>query len=317
MENLELRIQKLEKKYQTLKYSVLFLACVAACAGLNGKVTLGSSALAQQQDKAASPKDGKKTDQQLREEAGIPLVVEAEAFILKDNAGNTRGIWTTDAVTTSFAMMHKGKAPIIAMAVDAKNASMSLTDVYAGKISIGLNDSIRSVAIMDDTKKNSIYLGLTGSGEAAFDMVSTGNSAFVIDGSTSSIDMSGDTSILALTETVGSTIALKAQASSSMMTFLDEQNKQTAALSTIDGRTQIYMNSPAVLEEKEITTIPDEQLSFASQRKNRRKLEEVDAAKPDADKEQKEATEQQNQPQPAEENKSVNMKEYTPFQDKK
>ncbi|MBO4520497.1 MAG: hypothetical protein J5787_04760 [Alphaproteobacteria bacterium] len=296
MENLELRIQKLEKKYNTLKYSVLFLMCFAAYAGMSGTTKLSVSAHAQQRSEASKEKAA----------AGVPLVVEAEVFLLKDAAGKIRGVWSADDTTTSFAMMHKDKYPIIAMAVDRKNASMSLTDVYSGKISIGLNDSIRSVAIMDDTKKNNIYLGLTGAGEAAFDMISTGNSAFVIDGSTASIDMSGDTSILALTETVGGTVALKAQPSSSALTFLDHQNKQTASFSTIDGKTQIYMNSPSTKEEKTIGTMPDNLLSFVdmqSEEDEEKKETDNKAAKADKEKVKSEK----------EENKIVNMKTYSPF----
>ena len=122
------------------------------------------------------------------------------------------------------------------MAVDDKNASLSLTDINTGKISLGLTDSIRSIAIMDDSKKNNIYLGLTATGEAAFDMVSTGNSAVSIDGATASLDMSGDAAVLALTETVGSTAALKAQPSSAALTFLDYQNNRTLEMSTTDGQ---------------------------------------------------------------------------------
>ena len=193
------------------------------------------------------------------------------------------------------------------MAVDRKNASMSLTDVYSGKISIGLNNSIRSIAIMDDTKKNNIYLGLTGTGEAAFDMISKGNSAMVIDGATASLDLSGDTSIVALSETVGSTVALKAQPSSSILTFLDYQNKETANFSTVDGKTQIYMNSPATKEEKTIDTMPEEELSFNEE-------ERADnTAQPQAADKTVAAGNSENAPAPKEENKVVNMKTYSPF----
>lgn len=296
MENLELRIQKLEQKYRVLKYSVVFLMCFAAYAGLSGKTTVGSSALAQQ-----GP------GQSIKEAAGIPTVVEAEVFLLKDSEGAIRGVWTADSDATSFAMMHKQKYPIIAMAVDRKNASMSLTDVYSGKISIGLNDSIRSVAIMDDTKRNNIYLGLTGTGAAAFDMVSTGNSAVTIDGATASLDMSGDTSILAMTETVGGTVALKAQPASSMLTFLDYQNEQTATLSTIDGKTQLYMHSPATKEEKTVSTMPEDVLSFSDSSAEENAADKKDEKATEADKTAEKEAEKKD------DNQVVNMKAYSPF----
>ena len=275
MENLELRIQKLEKKYRALKYSVLFLMGFTAYAGLNGNIAINSSAHAQQAAEKIS-----------KDEAGVPSVVEAEVFLLKDSGGNIRGIWSADDDTTSFAMMHKEKNPIIAMAVDRKNASMSLTDVYEGKISVGLNDSVRSIAIVDDTKRNNIYFGLTGEGAASVDIVSTGNSAVVIDGATSTFDMSGDSAVLALTETVGSAVALKAQPSSSMLTFLDFQNKEMSTLSTIDGKTQLYMNSPTLKEEKTITTAPEDQLSFSSAAQ--KKLKDDDAEEEESPSEKKE-----------------------------
>lgn len=292
MENLELRIQKLEKKYRALKYSVLSLMCFAAYAGLSGTVTINSSAHAQSQQSA---------HQAEKDAAGVPAVVEAEVFLLKDSAGNIRGIWSADDNTTSFAMMHKEKNPIIAMAVDYKNASMSLTDVYGGKISVGLNDAIRSLAITDETKKNNIYLGLTGSGAAAFDLISTNNAAVVIDGMNSSLDMSGDSSILALTETVGGTVALKAQPSSSVLTFFDYQNTPTATLSTVDGKTQLYMHSPASKEEKTLGTSASEEETAAAP--SSAKNAETEPAKEASTAE----------PEKKEENKVVNMKTYSPF----
>ena len=317
MENLELRIQKLEKKYRTLKYLVTGLICFSAYTGLTGS-TMDRSAFAQQQ--------GGRQQEIKKEDAGIPVVVEAEVFLLKDSAGNIRGVWTADNDTTSFAMMHKDKYPIAAMAVDSKNATLSLTDVYSGKISIGLTDSIRSIAIMDDTKKNNIYLGLTGSGEAAFDMVSTGNSAVVIDGATSSLDMSGDTAILALTETVGSAVALKAQPSSSALTFLDYQNKTTLDLTTIDGKTQLKMNSPATKDEKTIVTTPEEVLNFNKMMDDQEEEEEIieteasqtDSAQKDnavvkADEEKNTEDKKEEKEEKKDENKVVNMKNYSPF----
>ena len=180
MQDLELRVQTLEQKCRTLKRYVVGLTCCAVLAAVSGAVSLNRTANAAGEEEI-DPKD-----------IGIPSVVEAQVFMLKDSAGNIRGIWNADDTTTSFAMMHKGKFPIIAMAVDNKNASMSLTDVYKGKINIGLNNSIRSMSVTDDTGKNNIYMGLTGTGEASIDMVSTGDSSFVIDGKTSSIDMTGD-----------------------------------------------------------------------------------------------------------------------------
>lgn len=307
MENLELRIQKLERKYRILKYSVLFLMSFTVYAGLSGTASIGSFAAAQQktaaqQETAASAE---------KEAAGVPVVVEAEVFLLKDVEGNIRGVWSVDGETTSFAMKNKEKYPIIAMAVDNKNASMSLTDSHAAKISIGLNDSIRSIAIMDDTRKNNIYLGLTGTGEAAFDMISKGNAAMVIDGATASLDMSGDTSVLALTETVGGMVALKAQPSSSMLTFMDYQNKATTTLSTIDGKSQLYMNSPSLKEEKTIDTMPEENLSFEETKKDD---EEKEASENEVKKEGKASEEKpEKKDEKKEENKVVNMKTYSPF----
>lgn len=300
MENLELRIQKLEKKYRTLKYLVTGLTCFALYTGVTG-LSVKTSAFAQQ--------EAAQKNEMSRRDAGIPVVVEAEVFLLRDSVGNIRGVWTADDETTSFAMMHKDKYPIIAMAVDRKNATFSLTDVYAGKISLGLTDSIRSIAIMDDTKKNNIYLGLTGSGEAAFDMISTGNSAMVIDGSTSSLDMSGDTAILALTETVGSAVALKAQPSSSALTFLDYQNKSTVDLTTIDGKSQLKLKSPATKDEKTIVTTAEEVLNFN---------QAMESMTNEDEKSQDGTSEEVKQAEKKEENskdekKAVNIKAYSPF----
>ena len=242
MQDLELRVQTLEKKCRALKQYVVGLTCCAVLAAMSGAVSLNRSAKADAGDEI-NPKD-----------IGIPAVVEAQVFMLKDAAGNIRGIWNADDATTSFAMMHKGKFPIIAMAVDNKNASMSLTDVYKGKINIGLSNSIRSMSVTDDTGKNNIYLGLTGTGEASIDMVSTGDSSVVIDGKTSSIDMTGDRAVLAMTETVGSTAALQAQPGSSALTFMDHANTKTLDITTIDGKTTVYMNSPATKENKTLTT---------------------------------------------------------------
>lgn len=297
MENLELRIQKLEKKYRTLKYLVTGLMCFAAYTGLTG-ASMNLSAVAQQRNQGGINK----------KDAGIPVVVEAEAFLLKDTEGNIRGVWTADDATTSFAMMHQGKYPIAAIAVDRKNAVFSLTDAYAGKISVGLTDSIRSIAIMDDTKKNNIYLGLTGSGEASLDLVSTGSSAVSIDGATSTFDMSGDTAILALTETVGSALALKAQPSASALTFMDYQSNATMDLTTIDGKTQLKMVSPATKEEKTIVTTPEEVLDFNARMANPEEEDEEDA-----ENETSEGSAEKQADAKKAENKVVNMKTYSPF----
>lgn len=330
MENLELRIQKLEKKYRTLKNCVILLTCFAAYAGISGLTTISHEASAQEktegqqnrqgnrnysgnrsynrnygnrQQRTGASSDENSAVSEEKRAAGVPVVVEAEAFILKDSFGRIRGVWTADDEATTFALMHKDKLPIMAMAVDNKNASLSLTDVYSGKISLSLNNSVRSISVSDDTRKNNIYLGLTGSGEAAFDMVSTGSSSVVIDGATSSIDMTGDTAILALAETVGSTVALKAQPASSTVTFMDYQNNTTFDLSTVDGKTQMKMNSPAVKEEKVITTTAEETLSM-----NAPVTATVsNTEKTEPEKKEEEKTEKK------EDNKVVNMKTYSPF----
>ncbi len=300
MENLELRIQQLEKKYRTLKYLVTGLTCFAVYTGLAGAPV--NTSFAQQ----------KKDEEISKADAGIPVVVEAEVFMLKDSAGNIRGIWTADNDTTSFAMMHKDKYPIAAMAVDRKNATLSLTDVYAGKISLGLTDSIRSIAITDDTKKNNIYLGLTGSGEASFDMVSTGSSSVTVDGSTSTLDLSGDTAIMALTETVGSAVALKAQPSASALTFLDYQNKSTVDLTTVDGKTQLRMVSPATQDEKTIDTTAAEMLKL-NEMLEQRKAAEAGAVDAAADKKDEAGETKAEEKKDKEKDQSVNIKTYSPF----
>lgn len=300
MENLELRIQQLEKKYRTLKYLVTGLTCFAVYTGLAGAPVNTSFA------------QSKKAEEINKTDAGIPVVVEAEVFMLKDAAGNIRGIWTADNDTTSFAMMHKDKYPIAAIAVDRKNATLSLTDVYAGKISLGLTDSIRSIAITDDTKKNNIYLGLTGSGEASFDMVSTGSSSVTVDGSTSTLDLSGDTAIMALTETVGSAVALKAQPSASALTFLDYQNKSTVDLATVDGKTQLRMVSPATQDEKTIDTTAAEMLKL-NEMLEQRKAAEAGAVDAAADKKDKAGETKAEEKKDKEKDQSVNIKTYSPF----
>lgn len=290
MQDLELRVQTLEKKCRALKQYVVGLTCCAVLAAMSGAVSLNRSAKADAGDEI-NPKD-----------IGIPAVVEAQVFMLKDAAGNIRGIWNADDATTSFAMMHKGKFPIIAMAVDNKNASMSLTDVYKGKINIGLSNSIRSMSVTDDTGKNNIYLGLTGTGEASIDMVSTGDSSVVIDGKTSSIDMTGDRAVLAMTETVGSTAALQAQPGSSALTFMDHANTKTLDITTIDGKTTVYMNSPATKENKTLTTAVEVlNVSPAAQKNEEQNGENGEAAAQPAENKSNE--------QPA----AADLKNYSPF----
>lgn len=290
MQDLELRVQTLEKKCRALKQYVVGLTCCAVLAAMSGAVSLNRSAKADAGDEI-NPKD-----------IGIPAVVEAQVFMLKDAAGNIRGIWNADDATTSFAMMHKGKFPIIAMAVDNKNASMALTDVYKGKINIGLSNSIRSMSVTDDTGKNNIYLGLTGTGEASIDMVSTGDSSVVIDGKTSSIDMTGDRAVLAMTETVGSTAALQAQPGSSALTFMDHANTKTLDITTIDGKTTVYMNSPATKENKTLTTAVEVlNVSPAAQKNEEQNGENGEAAAQPAENKPNE--------QPA----AADLKNYSPF----
>lgn len=290
MQDLELRVQTLEKKCRALKQYVVGLTCCAVLAAMSGAVSLNRSAKADAGDEI-NPKD-----------IGIPAVVEAQVFMLKDAAGNIRGIWNADDATTSFAMMHKGKFPIIAMAVDNKNASMALTDVYKGKINIGLSNSIRSMSVTDDTGKNNIYLGLTGTGEASIDMVSTGDSSVVIDGKTSSIDMTGDRAVLAMTETVGSTAALQAQPGSSSLMFMDHANTKTLDISTIDGKTTVYMNSPATKENKTLTTAVEVlNVSPAAQKNEEQNGENGEAAAQPAENKPNE--------QPA----AADLKNYSPF----
>ncbi len=312
MEDLEQRIQKLERKYRTLKYSVLGLFCFAAYAGLSG-ATMNAAAFAQQKPADAQNAEAAAAAKGVsKEEAGIPVVVEAEVFLLKDSSGNIRGVWTADGDTTSFAMMHKDKFPIAAMAVDRKNASLSMTDVYGGKISLGLADSVRSVSITDDSKKNNIYLGLTGSGEAAFDMVSTNKAGITVDGKTASIDLSGDSSIVALTETVGSAVALKAQPATSALTFLDFENKATVDLTTVDGQSQLMLNSPATKDTRTLTTAPEEVMNL-----NGDAVEEVVEEKtgdaPETDAKDAKDGKSKEKDKEKDKDKVVSLKTYSPF----
>lgn len=290
MQDLELRVQDLEQKCRTLKRWIGGLTCCMVLAAMSGAATLNRSANAAT-EKAVTP-----------QELGLPSVVEAQVFMLKDSEGNIRGIWNADDTTTSFAMMHKGKFPIIAMAVDNKNASLGLTDVYKGKINIGLNNSIRSIAVSDDTNKNSVYMGLTGSGEASIDLVSSGDSSIAIDGKTASIDMTGDRTVVAMAETVGSTAALQAQPGSSTLTFLDHAGTKTLDVSTVDGKTSVFMHSPATKEEKTLSTAV-EVLNVTVPEATEENAEKADAA----------AAKQKADAAPKSANAAADLKNYSPF----
>ncbi|MCQ2966612.1 MAG: hypothetical protein MJ250_07765 [Alphaproteobacteria bacterium] len=278
MQDLEQRLQQLEKKCKNMRRALVALTGVTILTVLSGAVSPRLSAIAAEEEKV-NPKD-----------IGIPTIVEAQIFMLKDSEGNIRGIWTADDTTTSFAMMQKGKFPIISMAVDNKNASMSLTDVYKGKISLGLNNSVRSISLSDDSGTNNIYMGLTGQSEAVFDIVSPGKSAMAIDGKSATIDLTGDKTAVALAETVGSAVALQAQPSTSNLLFVDHNDKKTMEVSTIDGATKIFMSSPALKEERTLTTV--EPVYVAPEKK----------ADEEAEAEAK-----------VEESKPVDMKSYSPF----
>ena len=294
MENLEQRVQLLEKKCRVLMQTGFVLMLFVAYAAFSG--TIGAYRDAQAQAKGGgepvmkgdggdiigqqAPRirararraarnraaqqqesgEGAPTEEQVPGQEGLnvpkkdPKVVEGEIFILKDSQGNIRGVWSADDETTSLAMTYKENHPIIGMAVDQSNATLSLTDSRQGKISLSLADSIRSISIMDETEKNNVYMGLTGSGDASFDMVSTKSSSMVIDGSTSRIDLTGDKAIVALAETVGGTVALQAAPSIAALTYVDFRNNPTMKLSSIDGMTEVYMQSPAKKEKKVLTT---------------------------------------------------------------
>lgn len=316
MENLELRIEKLEKKYRTLTHCLAALMCFVAYAGFSGALTMNRLAKAQTAGgaPAAAPADGAQEGDGVQ--LKIPTVVEAQVFVLKDSEGRIRGVWNADDQTTSFAMMHKEKYPIAAISVDRKNASFSLTDVYKGKINLSLVNSVRSVSVTDDTNDNNIYLGLSGNGEASFDMVSTGDSSIVIDGSKSRIDMTGDKTTIAMSETVGSTIAVQAQPSSSVVSFIDLQGKETLKLSTVDGKTKLDMISPTTKEEKSITTTPEEVAAVTLTEVKTVSAEggEAKTPAPAPQKDGGKADESAEKETPK--NSIVNMKAYSPFGEK-
>lgn len=293
MENLEQRVQLLEKKCRVLMQTGFVLMLFVAYAAFSGTIGAYRDAQAQEDNASAGGGEtigqqaprvrararrsarGRRQNPQVQQIAGEvqqageeqvpgqeglnvpkkdPKVVEGEIFILKDSQGNIRGVWSADDETTSLAMTYKENHPIIGMAVDQSNATLSLTDSRQGKISLSLADSIRSISIMDETEKNNVYMGLTGSGDASFDMVSTKSSSMVIDGSTSRIDLTGDKAIVALAETVGGTVALQAAPSIAALTYVDFRNNPTMKLSSIDGMTEVYMQSPAKKEKKVLTT---------------------------------------------------------------
>ena len=107
---------------------------------------------------------------------------------------------------------------------------------------------------------------------------------------------------------------MKAQPSSAVLTFLDHQNKQTAELSTIDGKSQLFMNSPSTKEEKIIGTMPDNLLSFIDMPANDNSEKKEADNKDNKDKDNPAAYAEKEKPAPEkEENKIVNMKTYSPF----
>ena len=183
-----------------------------------------------------------------------PKVVEGEIFILKDSQGNIRGVWTADDETTSFAMTYKEDVPIIGMSVDQSSAVLSLKDSRGGKIALSLANSIRSVSVWDDTEKNYIYMGLTGSGDAALDVVSELTSSMLLSGKVTAIDFLGDKTALRLADTVGGMVTLQAGSNLAALDFRDYNGVNTMQLSSIAGETLLRMNSTAKKEIKTVTT---------------------------------------------------------------
>lgn len=311
MENLESRVQHLEKKCRILTRSVAALACFAAYAAFSGGLTMNKNATAQSaQDAQLSAALKAYSAGKEGEPQKIPTVVEAQVFVLKDSSGQIRGVWNADEQTTSFAMMHKGKFPVAAMSVDDKNASLSLTDVYQGKINMSLVNSVRSISVTDDTRRNNIYLGLTGNGSAAIDMVSSGDSEFSIDGAKSTIDLTGDKTTLAMTETVGGTVALQAQPAAAVLSYIDYQGKSTMKLSTVDGRTALQMESPATRDKKDITTAPDEPVAASAATPAPAPVAEGDDKKTEDKKDEKKEEKKDDA------KSVVDMKSYSPFGEK-
>ncbi len=318
MENLESRVQHLEKKCRILTRSVAALACFAAYAAFSGGLTMNKNATAQSAQSAQEAQlsaalkaysSGKEGEPQK-----IPTVVEAQVFVLKDSSGQIRGVWNADEQTTSFAMMHKGKFPVAVMSVDDKNASLSLTDVYQGKINMSLVNSVRSISVTDDTRRNNIYLGLTGNGSAAIDMVSSGDSEFSIDGAKSTIDLTGDKTTLAMTETVGGTVALQAQPAAAVLSYIDYQGKSTMKLSTVDGKTALQMESPATRDKKDITTAPDEPVATPAATPAAEPVAEGEDKKTEDKKDEKKEEKKEEKKDDAK--SVVDMKSYSPFGEK-
>lgn len=308
MENLETRVQHLEKRCRILTRSVAALVCFAAYASFSGGLTINRSATAQSPEAGQLNAALQSYSSGEGEEQKIPTVVEAQVFVLKDSTGQIRGVWNADNQTTSFAMMHKGKFPVAAISVDDKNASFSLTDVYQGKINMSLVNSVRSISVTDDTKNNNIYLGLTGNGAASIDVVSSGNSELSIDGTKSTIDLTGDKTTLAMTETVGGTIALQAQPAAAVLSYIDYQGKSTMKLSTVDGKTAFQMESPATRERKDITTAPDAEKNITAT-----SSAEIVPAAAKTETEKKEETKEEKKDEAKD---VVDMKSYSPFGEK-
>lgn len=320
MEDLELRVQRLERNYRTLKGFVVGLTCFAVLAGMSGLARLNNLAKAEE-----------------TKYYSVPKVVEAETFILKDSLGNIRGVWTTHPnkgrasdvtnsdpskfTITSFAMMpmpDKGGLPrrtMLSMAVDDRDASLGLTDVSNAKITIGSDNAVRAISISDETGNNNIRLGITGSSEATIDMVSPGTAAIAVDGVHSTVDMTGNHVGLALKQTsgdgsaivTGTTTALQAQSGIASLTFLDYMNKKTMNLATTDGLTELFMSSPATKEEKTVSTAKEILTTAQLPDIGEEKAEDdapVISPLPEADKKPEEKKD---------EGKPVDMKNYSPF----
>lgn len=290
MENLEQRIQLLEKRCRLLTRAGFVLLLFVAYASFSGAAVSYRAAKAQTDD-VAMPEDsaarlgqpaaprmrararraarnrnaenamqGVPADMQQAALDGMPVpkkdpkVVEGEIFILKDSQGNIRGVWTADDETTSFAMTYKEDVPIIGMSVDQSSAVLSLKDSRGGKIALSLANSIRSVSVWDDTEKNYIYMGLTGSGDAALDVVSELTSSMLLSGKVTAIDFLGDKTALRLADTVGGMVTLQAGSNLAALDFRDYNGVNTMQLSSIAGETLLRMNSTAKKEIKTVTT---------------------------------------------------------------
>lgn len=296
MENLEQRIQLLEKRCRLLTRAGFVLLLFVAYASFSGAAVSYRAAKAQMDDivtagdenavrlgQPAAPRmrararraarnrnaaadmqtqDGSPDVQQAALD-GMPVpkkdpkVVEGEIFILKDSQGNIRGVWTADDETTSFAMTYKEDVPIIGMSVDQSSAVMTLKDSRGGKIALSLANSIRSVSVWDDTEKNYIYMGLTGSGDAALDVVSELSSSMLLSGKVTALDFLGDKTALRLADTVGGMVTLQAGSNLAALDFRDYNGINTMQLSSIAGETLLRMNSTAKKEIKTISTQKD------------------------------------------------------------